>query len=249
MSLAGKHVLVTRAIHQQAELARLLAAQGAIPVLYPCIAIAPPANPQALSKAVEQLLAGYFEWLIVTSSNTVAALTPLLNGKKIPAKIAAIGPATAHAILNQWGQYSVALPDQYHSEGLGEALSIGTRDRILLPHSAQADNDLIHLFDSKGAQVTTITAYQTIQGSGGADLTNVRLDALTFTSPTTIRYFIERIGQDGLPLARFEELPCACLGQKTAHALTFSQQILCPPLATLPALVQTLADYFEESHA
>jgi len=58
MSLAGKRVVNTRAAHQAAELDDLLRGRGAVPVSYPCIAIAPPADPAPLDAALRDAAAG-----------------------------------------------------------------------------------------------------------------------------------------------------------------------------------------------
>jgi len=53
---------------------RVLEAHGAIPLSFPCIAIGPPADVSALDGAIERLGAGEFDWVVLTSVNTVEAV-------------------------------------------------------------------------------------------------------------------------------------------------------------------------------
>ena len=73
-ALAGKSIVNTRAVHQARELDDLLIARGAIPLAYPCIAIAPPEESAALEAELERLARGYYHWLALTSVNTVETL-------------------------------------------------------------------------------------------------------------------------------------------------------------------------------
>src|SRR4051794_20399392 len=72
--LAGKQVVITRASHQAGELEQLLRDHDAIPLLYPCIAIKASQNIEHLSRILQAALDGAFDWLILTSTNTVRAL-------------------------------------------------------------------------------------------------------------------------------------------------------------------------------
>ena len=73
MMLAGKRIVITRARHQAGAFADLLREHGAIPILYPCIAIIPPDDPAPLDEALAHLSA--YDWMLITSANTVRAST------------------------------------------------------------------------------------------------------------------------------------------------------------------------------
>jgi uroporphyrinogen-III synthase/uroporphyrinogen III methyltransferase/synthase len=72
LQLAGKRVLVTRALHQAGKLSDGLRALGAVPVEVPVLEIQPPASFDALDSALRNL--DSYDWLILTSANTVRAL-------------------------------------------------------------------------------------------------------------------------------------------------------------------------------
>lgn len=78
-ALQGKRIVLTRAAHQLDEMEELLRRRGAVPLAYPCIAIAAPEDLAALDAALADLLAGAFDWLVLTSQNAVIALADRLK--------------------------------------------------------------------------------------------------------------------------------------------------------------------------
>src|SRR5690348_6217967 len=96
--LAGRRVVVTRAMHQAEELAQPLRDTGAIVILLPMIKIAPPADAGPLQRAAREL--GKYDWVIFSSANAVAALAnQLAPGQGIPrARIAVVGSGTRDAV-------------------------------------------------------------------------------------------------------------------------------------------------------
>jgi uroporphyrinogen-III synthase len=99
--LEGKRVLVTRALHQAGKFSRELRALGAEPVEVPVLEIVPPESYAPLDEALQHL--DRFDWLILTSSNTLHHLTAraarfgvnTANAEGL--NVAAVGTATAEA--------------------------------------------------------------------------------------------------------------------------------------------------------
>ncbi|MGV2434131.1 MAG UNVERIFIED_CONTAM: uroporphyrinogen-III synthase [Anaerolineae bacterium] len=80
ISLNGKVILNTRAIHQADPLNELLRGAGAIPVNYfPVLRFRLRMIRAGLDQALHDLLSGQFEWLVLTSANTVLALAERLT--------------------------------------------------------------------------------------------------------------------------------------------------------------------------
>ena len=104
-SLTGKRILVTRPRSQAADFVEQLAALGAVPVIFPTIALAPPEDFAPLDQAIQDLSS--YSWVIFTSANGAAAFFQRLDalGKSLAVfsrtKIAAIGPATASALAGE----------------------------------------------------------------------------------------------------------------------------------------------------
>jgi uroporphyrinogen-III synthase len=104
-------ILLTRPEERSAELAARLRELGHEPVLMPLIEIEPIGD-----EAVD--VAGY-DWLIVTSAAGAAELGRRMRGR--PARVAAIGPATA-AALRELGLEPDLVPRRSTQEGLLEEL-------------------------------------------------------------------------------------------------------------------------------
>ena len=77
--LFGKGVVITRPESQAGEFVKHLQEEGANPILFPTIRIAPPENMDALDRAVDDL--GNYEWIIFTSANGVRALFRRIDEK------------------------------------------------------------------------------------------------------------------------------------------------------------------------
>lgn len=249
-SLYGKHVVVTRAPHQAQEFAQMLEAAGAIPVLYPAIQVQSLEDTSALDDALTSL--GDYDWLLVTSRNTVFVLwqrikvlgvQPDLDG----VSIAAVGPSTADAVKAYLGADVDLVPSEHIAEGLLTELPSMTGQRVLLPQSAIARPVITDELRSAGATVDAISAYETVMGTGGEDvpalLQKGRIDALTFTSASTVKHFALRVGG----LADSQHIPAACIGPQTgdaAHEAGF-EHVIMPEHYTLTGLTQALKAYFE----
>src|SRR5690606_14339740 len=105
--LDGWRVLVPRGGPWGDGVAASLRAQGAIPVVAPLINFGPTNDQAALDRALEQLAAGEFDWLTVTSATTVDVLFAHRAVVPKSTRIAAVGETTAAAL--QAVGYEVAL--------------------------------------------------------------------------------------------------------------------------------------------
>lgn len=257
--LAGKRVVVTRAAHQADELDDLLRSRGAEPLPYPCIAIAPPEDTGALDAALRAAAAGAFDWLALTSSNTVVALAERLAALGLaPAAlhhvaIAAGGAATGRAVERDLGLRVTLTPAEFVAEALAAALIARgpAGGRVLLCQADLARPTLAEALRAAGWAVTAVVAYRTVIGAGGIRLMDHlaagAVDAITFTSPSTARNLVQRLAAEGGRLADLAGVCIACLGPVTAAAV---QQIglpvhVQPAEHTVAALVAALDRWWE----
>ncbi len=139
--LAGRRVLVTRAAHQAGKLSEGLRALGAEPVEVPVLEIQPPTDPAPLDRALSAL--DSYDWLILTSANTVHAVA--WNGlldKMERVKVAAVGEATA-AAARKAGLTVDLIPEKYIAESLVDDLirQAGHVDALKEHRSSSAEND------------------------------------------------------------------------------------------------------------
>jgi uroporphyrinogen-III synthase len=248
MSLKDKRIVVTRAPHQAAKLVKMLQDKEAVPLIYPCIDIAPPEDSSELDSALRNLKA--YDWLVLTSSNTVlaicrrmGALQLQMNWTKI--KIAAVGTSTASSIEALFGMKPTFVPKEHTAEALAQALPIYEDMRVFLPQSDIAGMDIVEILKNRGVDITVVSAYGNVVGQGGEDiplrLQENRLDAITFTSGSTVEGFVHRIE----PLTAYD-LPAACIGTSTAEvAQSYGfQNIIVPEKFTLKDMIVALENHF-----
>lgn len=253
--LVDRRVLNTRAPHQAAALDQILIAHGAVPLEYPCLEIIPADDNADFDAALRDLCAGRYAWLVLTSVNTVLAVARRLDALGLTLsgasfRTAAIGPTTRDAARDQLGVDTLVVPEKFIAEALGEVLPVQSGDAVLLPESAIARPVLADMLRERGAGVTVITAYHTARGSGGVDvpalLSGHGIDAITFTSTSTVTNFLERIREEGGSVPQALGLCAACIGPVTADAARRYgfKNVVVPEEYTLSGMTEALEGFF-----
>jgi uroporphyrinogen-III synthase len=224
--LAGRTVVVTRPQVQSGHLVRQLEALGARAIVAPAVRILPP-DDVALDRAVDGLLTGRFRWLVLTSANGVQALFRRLgeHGLRTAADlgvpIAAIGPGTRLALATL-GAEPTLMPDSFTTEALGAAMPNGSGE-VLLARADIAPRDLENALVAKGWTPVRVDAYRTeLADAMPADLATAfeagEVDAVTFTSASTVRGFLHMAGADGRRVLSAAARPAVvCIGPVTAR--------------------------------
>ena len=226
-ALSGKRIVNTRALDQATELDALLRANGAISISYPCIEICPVADAQPLDDSILALIDGHFDWLLVTSANTVRAIATRLDvlARHLPSpphfKTAVVGPGTREELHTKLGLHADVIPATYRATELAAAVPIKTGDRVLIPQSAIAPPDLANALTARGATVTTVTAYRTITGRGGVNLSallaNGEIDAIVFASSSAVDGCAARLQVERGRIELLRPVPTVCIGPGTAR--------------------------------
>jgi uroporphyrinogen-III synthase len=225
--LSGKRIVITRPTAQARDMIARLRELGAEPIACPAIAIVPPADYIALDAAIARL--DDYDWLVVTSANGVRALLGRMADLGRAAtelrqlRIGAIGPATAQA-LAEHGLQASFMPTAYVAEAILDEIGDVDGQRILLPRADIAREALAVGLRANGARVDEIAAYRTVPGPGAPELVaRLRageIDAITFTSSSTVRYLLDGLAAAGLERsAAIEQLQHAvvvCIGPITA---------------------------------
>ena len=202
--LFGRRVLVTRSRTQAGTLSTLLTAHGAEAVELPTIAVEPLSDTSTLDAALAELAS--IDWVIFTSTNGVDAVFGRLAaaGKDArafsQARVAAIGPATAEALAVR-GITADLMPAAYTSRSVaGSFTSLKIRGaRMLLPRADIAPPTLPDGLREMGALVSDVTAYRTVAPQEAATaaretLASGTIDAVTFTSSSTVRNLVSMLG-------------------------------------------------------
>ena len=136
-------------------------------------------------------------------------------------KVAAIGPKTA-AALQAHGVTPDFVPDEYIADAILRGLGDIQGKWILLPRAEIARKALPEAIARAGGIVHEIAVYKTLPArpdpSGLAAL-QAGVDWITFTSPSTVRNFIEIVRSQGMdPFHLAGDPRVACLGPITEQA-------------------------------
>lgn len=235
LPLAGKRVLVTRAAHQAGKLSEGLRALGAEPVEVPVLEIRPPDSFDAMDAALRNL--GRYDWLILTSANTVRALAERAAALGIPLdqlarlKVAAIGEATA-AAARKADLPVTFVPESYVAESLIDGLlSQVAGQKILLARAAVARDVIPNALRAAGAKVDVVDAYRNVLPEAAPEQLRravaAGLDAATFTSSSSATHLAEAAcaAEIAWPLA---DVPAVSIGAITSQTL---RDLCWPPTA------------------
>lgn len=255
--LAGRRVVVTRALEQSQSLVEALREAGAEPVLLPLVAFAPADSPAELDACLRN--GAQFDWVFFTSQNALRAVQQRCAGLDLTlgqvfagVEIAAVGPATAEAVT------AAGLPVNFISRihngvALAEELASEVKGKsVFLPRSDRANPELIVVLKRLGAQVTPVIAYKTVSQNSDSPEAHETLcdnaDAILFFSPSAVHHLRDLLGTQ-----RFRDLSrqsiFVALGPVSENGLKAEgvDRILLAADTTVVAAVSTLADYFAKA--
>lgn len=161
---ASGRIVLTRPEAQASALEEGLLSAGHTVAHMPLTQQVAPDEPGRLRRALAELLEGQFDWLLLTSANTVRALVHCGWDGTLPARtrLGVVGPGTARVLREQSGAPTPWVPQQHSAAGiLAELPAPASGARLLLPQSAQARPELAAGLSAKGWDVTRVSAYAT----------------------------------------------------------------------------------------
>jgi len=246
--LAGRRILVTRGASQAPKLSDGLRALGAIPVEVPVLEIRPPASYDPLDVALSRLET--YDWIILTSTNAVRALTeriaaPGIVPPAVSPQIAAVGSATAQAARDA-GMTVALTPKDYVAESLVESLqeTIAGK-RVLLARAAVARDVIPDALRAAGATVDVVNAYQNaLPADAPAQLRAALakgIDAVTFTSSSSVTHLAEAARVTGItfPMAGVSAVSIGPITSQTLREAGWAPAAEADP-HDIPALISAV---------
>lgn len=224
--LFGRTILITRPAAQAAALVERLQELGAHCMIQPTIEITPPHDWSHVDRMLTRL--ADFSWLIFSSANGVRYFMERLmqTGRDArafgPARIGAIGPATAEA-LGAWHLRADLVPAEYRAESLADAIIDDANGRLqgqkcLLLRASRGREVLAEMLSAAGAEVEQITVYESrdlaqADPEIAAALAAGRVDWITVTSSAIARSMANLFGQQlkGIKLVSLSPITSATL--------------------------------------
>jgi uroporphyrinogen-III synthase len=150
----------------------------------------------ALDRAIRDLGEARFAWVVLTSPRTVDALAARLRPRQIRAQVAAIGEGTREA-FRAWARRDPDLVPRTYTTAALPGLPHG-HGRVR-PRADVAPEGLEDALAAKGWSPTRVDAYRTrmprsLPPAARMALRRGEVDAVTFTSASTVRGFVRALG-------------------------------------------------------
>lgn len=205
--LFGKRIVVTRASTMPGTLSSLLRARGADVIEAPSTEIEA-LDKAALDAAILELPS--YDWLIFTSVTGVRFFRQAMDRAGLDARalayteIGVIGPSTEKAV-RELGVRADLVPHRFVAESLLEELIEEEIDggRILIVAAEDSREVLANGLREHGAHVDVVHPYRSRLVTEGPDVESLRaaidareIDAVTFTSASTVNGFVEQVGRE-----------------------------------------------------
>ena len=199
-----------------------------------------------VEKAIADLSAGKYQWIVFTSPSGVRIFMDELFAKAdiralASVRIASIGKGSEKA-LNGYGLKSDFIPSVYDGETLGKELAekLEEGDKVLIPRAAIGNPQLVEELQKKAnVTVDDIATYDTVYETSHvldehAAMESNPFDLAVFTSASTVKGFTESLkGMD------FTKVNAVCIGKQTqAAAEQYGMKTWTASKATLKDLVE-----------
>ncbi|OHC64188.1 MAG: uroporphyrinogen III synthase [Rhodocyclales bacterium RIFCSPLOWO2_02_FULL_63_24] len=205
MSLAGRHVVVTRPAGQAAHFATALIERGAIPVLYPVLEIRVVEDVAPVLDVAIRL--DSFDLAVFVSPNAIEqALALILPRRSWPAvlRVAALGKSSERELARNGIHDVISPPLRFDSEALLELPELtDVRGKRVVIFRGDGGRELLgDTLKARGASVEYVTCYRRARPQvDPAPLLKLweegRLDAVTLTSSEGLRNFYDMVGRLG----------------------------------------------------
>ena len=180
---------------------------GGNPIEIPTIKIEKIENNVALEQEIRELKD--YTYLVLTSKNAVDIFFDKLDEMELDTralahvKVCAIGAATAREIKAR-GIRADVIPKRFVAEELYEALKeqLTSEDKILIPRAKNARDFFVEKL-REICEVKEVHTYESVINLSKKDeileiLNQERVDYITFASSSTVKNFVEIIGEENL---------------------------------------------------
>jgi uroporphyrinogen-III synthase len=234
LPLKNKTVLITRSANQTKDFIKKLNQFGANTISLPLIenkAI----NQNELIKKVNQ---NNYDWIIFTSVNAVSFFFETVLPESITAKFAVVGSKTKEVLL-KYNKEVDFTPSEFTAKHLANEIPIKSNQRILIPRSNLAKNNIIEVLEKRGCNVEAISIYENNSIDYSKEelnkIFNQQIDFITFTSGSIVLSFKKL----GIPLKNEKVI---CIGPETAKMAT-DNNIIVTSIAnphTIDGMIKTI---------
>jgi hydroxymethylbilane synthase len=221
--LSGRRVLTTGTSDFAERSAEAFRGAGATATPAVTTVIHPSGTPGVLAAALRDAAAGGFDWLVITSQQTVPVLAEFgadaLTGK---VRVAVVGDATARA-LEELGVVPDLVPDDQTGAGLATALLelVEPGQKVLCLLGNRASDEIPTALRRAEIPAIRVESYRSVSSLERTDeirseVRAGRIEIVTFASPSAVDVFVRELGVD---LAALSGACLVAVGPSTATAM------------------------------
>ncbi|MEI5905656.1 uroporphyrinogen-III synthase [Bacillus spongiae] len=254
LPLSGRDILITRSVEQSVSFAQYIEKQGGIAHAVPLLAFR--SNRDRKEKVTMDHIFQY-DWMIFTSKNAVDYFQQTLSHyslslSNLQAKVGAVGSKTA-SYLQSKGIKVDFCPQNFTAEDFAyEFVQRNMKpNKVLIPKGSLAGQSIQTIFHAHHICCDELIVYCTYTPENSLDelqhlLTSKKIDAITFTSSSAVRFFMKALQKRGLSIP---ETVYACIGPKTkatAESLGLVVQIS-PNIYTIEEMMKALVNYYQHT--
>lgn len=257
--LGGRQILVTRPRESSSRLAGELRALGAQVIELPAISTVPIIPNERLLAELSVFGTQSDEaWLVFTSPVGVKIFFDRLSEadrdlrdllcRRAAVKVAAIGSATA-AEIRSYGLKADIVPQTYCAMELGKVLAQAAQpgSQVLIVRASEGSLELIPPLEKAGLAVTDAALYDTcsqvhdsLRERLEAACLDGQIDAVTFTSASTVRGFAETMGA-----IDYRAVHAVCIGEQTAaEAQRYGMDVVIAEQATITSMTDKITEIY-----
>lgn len=234
-SIAGRRIVVTRAVPQAEALISALDEAGAVPIPLPLLELVDPADGgTALRDAVSDLDAA--DWLVALSPNGAKRIVEIGQPASKP-NLAVIAGGTGSVFIEAGWSIDL-LPEVASSAGLLDAFEdVVVEGAVLIAQAEDGRRELAEGLATRGVDVEVVAAYRNVMPSLDPERTAEAIDAeaVVFASPSAVERYVTNVGQ--LPSTAI------CIGSVTAAAAVDAGfDVTTSQAPTIDAIMTALTD-------
>ncbi|WP_110111515.1 uroporphyrinogen-III synthase [Bacillus sp. CGMCC 1.16541] len=254
-----KNILVTRSSRQAHSFSTKLEELGGIPIHIPLLTFKrAEGNRLHIGEAIKHLHT--YQWIVFTSQNGISFFMKWLDDYQIKhdelnkLNIAVVGEKTANE-LKKYGVKATLMPKEFVAESLLDSLleNVHKNEKVLLIRGNLARPVIREGLQKKGYHVTDVIVYETVRNESKQQeliqlLIERKIDAVTFTSSSTVDSFVEAMRNVPNWLELVNECLIVCIGPITSKtALEYGIKHEVPTAYTVDGMIEMLVSIFNRS--
>jgi len=227
------NILITRQASQSTDMKVLLEKAGFGAFVVPMIK----------TRKVDSSLSGEYDYLILTSPNSVYYFMPYMKNVSAE-KCAAVGEVTAK-MMEEVGLKVDIVPEKYTGDGLKKVfadLDISGK-KIIIPGPKKRAGDLVTYLRDLGADVDAPTIFETVtaeyeEGEVDRYMEEKGIEVVTFASPSAASGFLSQV-------KNADKYKYVCIGKTTHEFLTENGVAsVYPEKHTCEAMVELISEMY-----